>query len=289
MLENFRTNPFVSVIMCNYNYGDFLAEAMESVLSQTYRDFELIVVDDGSTDHSREVISTYGDARIQTIFKENGGQASAFNAGMKYAKGVLVAFLDSDDRWKNDKIEKVVQAYENGDYSVVQHNLDVVDGNSQLQGRIHPGVEPGIKNVLQAYFSENRTNFFSATSGIVCRMRDLKKIFPLDEAQWKICADVAVTRPLPMFGNVCTLVDNLGYYRIHGSNSWMNTEYQSQRISNGMKEVEFTNLWLAKSGYPERLDFTKSKKYQHLKRLQLPFYHPYKLWWLIKKISSSSF
>jgi glycosyltransferase involved in cell wall biosynthesis len=280
MLENFENNPFVSVIMCNYNYGNFIAEAMESVLSQTYRHFELIVVDDGSTDNSREVI---GDARIQTVFKENGGQASAFNAGMKYAKGALVAFLDSDDRWKKDKIEKVVQAYEKGEYSVVQHNLDIIDGNSQLIDRIHPGVEPGTRNVLQAYFLENRTNFFSATSGIVCRMTDLMKIFPLDEEQWRICADVAITRPLPIFGEVCTLGDNLGCYRIHHSNSWMNTVSQSQRIANRLKEVEFTNVWLANSGYPERLDFTKSEHYQHLKMMQLPFYHPNKLWRLIKK------
>ena len=269
--------------MCNYNYGNFIAEALESVLSQTYRNFELIVVDDGSTDNSREVISLYGDPRIQTVFKENGGQASAFNAGMKNAKGALVAFLDSDDIWKKDKSEKVVQAYEKGEYSVVQHNLDVINGNSQLIDRIHPVVEPGIRNVLQAYFLENRTNFFSATSGLVCRMSDLIKIFPLDEEQWRICADVAITRPLPIFGDVCTLGDNLGYYRIHDSNSWMNTEYQSQRISNRLKEVEFTNVWLAKSGYTDRLYFKKSEHYQRLKMMQLPFYHPYKLWRLVKK------
>ena len=286
---NSEKNPLVSVIMCNYNYGNFIAEAIESVLSQTYRNFELIVVDDGSTDNSREVISLYRDPRIRTVFKENGGQASAFNAGMKNAKGILVAFLDSDDIWKKDKCEKVFQAYEKGEYSVIQHNLDVIDGDSQLLYRIHPGVEPGIRNVLQAYFLENRTNFFSATSGLVCRMSDLMKIFPLDEEQWRICADVAITRPLPIFGDVCTLGDNLGYYRIHGSNSWMNTEYQSQWISNGLKEVEFTNVWLAKSGYPDRLDFTKSKYYQHLKMMQLPFYHLYKLWRLIKKKSGSSF
>ena len=64
-------DPLVSVIMSNYNYGRFAAEAIESVLKQTYVNFELIIVDDGSTDNSKEMISSYRDPRIQTIFQEN--------------------------------------------------------------------------------------------------------------------------------------------------------------------------------------------------------------------------
>ncbi len=270
--------PLVSVILCNYNYDRFVAEAVESVLEQTYKNFELIIVDDGSTDNSKNVISAYNDQRIKAVFKENGGQASAFNAGMKLAKGDFIAFLDSDDKWRKNKIEKVVQTYAKGDFSVVQHNLEIIDGNSQFVGRVHPGMEPGIRNVLKAYLSENRTNFFSSTSGIVCRMTDLMKIFPLDEENWKICADIALTRPLPAFGDICTLSENLGYYRIHDSNLWMNTESQSQWIKNALKEVEYTNMWLSKLGYCERINFTKSITYRNWQTIQMPFYHPYKLW-----------
>ena len=225
---------FISVIICNYNYGRFIAEAIESVLNQTYTNFELIIVDDGSTDNSREVINSYTDARIQTIFQENGGQAAAFNAGFNKANGELVSFLDSDDIWVSEKLTKVVDVFKYGDYSIVQHNLKLIDTNSQLLGKLWPGLRKNVPDVLRAYISENHTNFFSSTSGIICPKLKLDKIFPIDQ-NWRICADVLITRPMPMFGKVYNLRECLGYYRIHGSNSWMNTAAQGNQIENNQK------------------------------------------------------
>src|SRR5437764_1069566 len=88
--------PDVSVIINNYNYGRFLAEAIESALSQTLPATEVIVVDDGSTDNSPEVIGRY-EGRIRSIMKSNGGQASALNAGFGASSGDVVIFLDADD------------------------------------------------------------------------------------------------------------------------------------------------------------------------------------------------
>src|SRR5437870_11095985 len=85
-----------SIIITSYNYGRFLAEAIDSALAQTYPATEVIVVDDGSTDHSRELVLGYGD-RIRAVLKENGGQASAFNAGFNVSRGDVLFFLDSDD------------------------------------------------------------------------------------------------------------------------------------------------------------------------------------------------
>jgi len=73
--------------MCNFNYGRFIAQAVDSVLKQSYADLELIIVDDGSTDNSKEIIESYHDRRISTIFQSNKGQAAAFNAGFERAKG----------------------------------------------------------------------------------------------------------------------------------------------------------------------------------------------------------
>ncbi|MCC2671779.1 MAG: glycosyl transferase, partial [Armatimonadetes bacterium] len=75
-----------SVIINNYNYARYLPEAVESALAQTYPHTEVVVVDDGSTDHSRAVLAGYGD-RLRTVFQENGGQASAFNAGFAASRG----------------------------------------------------------------------------------------------------------------------------------------------------------------------------------------------------------
>src|SRR6266700_1460758 len=88
--------PLASIIIDNYNYGRFLEQAIESALNQNYLRTEVIVVDDGSTDNSREVIARYGN-RILPLVKDNGGQASAFNAGFRRSHGEVVLFLDADD------------------------------------------------------------------------------------------------------------------------------------------------------------------------------------------------
>ena len=88
--------PLVSVIINNYNYGRFVADAIDSALTQTYSNCEVIVVDDGSQDNSREVIARFGD-RVRTVLKSNGGQSSAFNAGFAESSGGVICFLDSDD------------------------------------------------------------------------------------------------------------------------------------------------------------------------------------------------
>ncbi|MBF2016560.1 MAG: glycosyltransferase family 2 protein [Rivularia sp. T60_A2020_040] len=106
-----KHTPLVSIIIGNYNYERFVAQAIDSALNQTYKNIEVIVVDDGSQDKSREVIGKYGN-RIIPIFKKNGGQPSNYNAGFAASKGEIVCFLDSDDWFVEDKIEKVVKFFQ---------------------------------------------------------------------------------------------------------------------------------------------------------------------------------
>jgi glycosyltransferase involved in cell wall biosynthesis len=101
-----RTNglmPLVSVVIPTYNSADFLIEAVDSVLGQTWRDFEIIVVDDGSTDGTHESVRRYDD-EVRYFYKKNGGPSSARNMGVKQARGRYVAFLDSDDVWEPEKL-----------------------------------------------------------------------------------------------------------------------------------------------------------------------------------------
>jgi glycosyltransferase involved in cell wall biosynthesis len=88
--------PKVSVIIPVYNSPDYVGQAVESVLSQTYRDCEIIVVDDGSTDNTRTALEPYLD-HIQYVYQDNQGSAAARNRGIRQAKGELIAFLDADD------------------------------------------------------------------------------------------------------------------------------------------------------------------------------------------------
>src|SRR5713101_7004789 len=107
--ERSMTNaPLASIIINNYNYAGFLRDAIDSALNQTYPDTEVIVVDDGSTDGSREVITEYRD-RIIPVFKENGGQTSALNVAFRISRGQVVHFVDADDALLPAAVERVVQ------------------------------------------------------------------------------------------------------------------------------------------------------------------------------------
>jgi glycosyltransferase involved in cell wall biosynthesis len=102
--------PLVSILINNYNYGQYLAEAIDSALAQTYSHVEVIVVDDGSTDDSRAIMAGYGE-RIQAIEQPNQGQASAFNTGFAQSQGEIICFLDADDIFLPHKVATIVEAF----------------------------------------------------------------------------------------------------------------------------------------------------------------------------------
>src|SRR2546427_10317688 len=102
--------PLASIIVNNYNYGRFLREAVDSALNQTYRNTEVIVVDDGSTDGSPDIIAGYGD-RIVPILKQNGGQNSALNAGFSLSRGDVILFLDSGEVGLPTAVEAALEAF----------------------------------------------------------------------------------------------------------------------------------------------------------------------------------
>lgn len=100
--------PLVSIVINNYNYGRFLGDAIDSALGQSHPCIEIVVVDDGSTDNSRAIMNKYGN-QVVSVFKQNGGQASAFNTGFANCQGEIVCFLDSDDIFAPGKVAHVVQ------------------------------------------------------------------------------------------------------------------------------------------------------------------------------------
>ncbi len=106
------SNPLVSIIMPAYNAAEYIAEAIESVLIQNYRNFELIIVDDGSTDNTKDIIAGFKDEKIKYFYKENAGTASARNLAMKESKGDFLITLDADDMITPDFIAKHLQQFE---------------------------------------------------------------------------------------------------------------------------------------------------------------------------------
>jgi glycosyltransferase involved in cell wall biosynthesis len=126
----------VSVIMPAYNVEPFVAESIESVLAQTYRDYELVVVDDGSTDGTRAVIQRYAAAcpdRIRVLVQENLGPARARNAALRAGRGAVYAFLDSDDVWAPAYLAEQMRILD------TEPGVDIVTGNAFLRGAASGG------------------------------------------------------------------------------------------------------------------------------------------------------
>ena len=119
--------PAVTVIIPTYNRSEFVRQAINSVLAQSYKDFELLVIDDGSTDNTRQVISAINDSRIKYIYKDNGGVSSARNLGLKKATGEFVAFLDHDDYYPQNFLEVLTKKLkENPDYGMAYGPITMV-------------------------------------------------------------------------------------------------------------------------------------------------------------------
>lgn len=129
-------NPLVSVVIPTYNRAHSIERAVRSVLAQTYTAWELIIVDDGSTDGTTEVLSRFGDT-IRVIHQLNAGPSAARNAGIRAAKGELVAFLDSDDEWLSEKLEHQVQ---------LMHSSNVILSATNCRSKDQPecSIRPGM-------------------------------------------------------------------------------------------------------------------------------------------------
>ena len=222
-----KSKPLVSVLINNYNYGRFLNDAIDSALNQTYSNIEVIVVDDGSTDNSREIIASYGD-KIIPIYQKNGGQGSAFNSGWKASNGDIICFLDSDDTFYPEKVQEcvnfILRKQASSPLTIVSHHLDVVDqsGNSLGYMKTSRWKKYGSYSNFYQFACKYKFVLFatSPTSGNVLTRELAERIFPIPEV--RTSADDFVVRPGVVLGNLYYLEKNLGQYRVHGQNHWHN-------------------------------------------------------------------
>jgi glycosyltransferase involved in cell wall biosynthesis len=209
--------PLATIVVVNYNYEQFVAAAINSALEQSYAPIEVIVVDDGSTDGSRKVISTYGD-RIRAIFQPNAGQGSAYNTGWAAARGEFVMFLDSDDVLTRDAIEKIGAAFENSDAVKVQFYLRQVDIDLAPLGYLLPSY--GFSSIEPRKQIRNYGYYVSPpASGNAYRKSFLDEIMPIVDVElYRRAADGYTTGLAGVAGRVVSLAETLGSYRIHGEN-----------------------------------------------------------------------
>jgi glycosyltransferase involved in cell wall biosynthesis len=190
--------PEVSVIIPTYNSAHFLPEAIDSVLAQTFRDYELIIVDDGSTDDTEEVVKRYGD-KIKYLRQENRGPGPAKNTGIKNSRGPLIATLDADDKWLLDKLEVQVE------YMRSHPQIGLVYGNVSTfddRGVITEAYDGTHRKVYQGeVFDQLLLQNFISSITIMVRRESLEKVgmFPEDvmiSEDWHLWLRIAKEYPI---------------------------------------------------------------------------------------------
>jgi len=249
-------NPLVSVLVSNYNYARYIAETIQSVLDQTYANFELLVCDDGSTDDSVSVIEQFQqkDPRVHLIRKANGGQASGFNTAFAASHGEIIAFLDSDDVYLPNKLAKIVAGFQrHPDSGFGVHRVIRVN-----EARRRQGVWPLSAELPEGWYGQRLLQdsgilpYTPPTSGISLRRDVALRIFPLPLDAKPACADQLITRFAPLLTRVSREDDALAEYRLHGSNN-----YEPKRVTAASIRRELLTcdaLWVAQKRFLGSID-----------------------------------
>jgi glycosyltransferase involved in cell wall biosynthesis len=205
----------IAIVICNYNYERYIAEAIDSALAQDYPRTRVIVIDDGSTDRSRQIIESYG-SRIEPVFKENGGQVSAYNLGVEILDTEFALFLDSDDVLYPGTVSQVMRQFEQHDVAKVQFRLDVVDDAGNPTGAYVPNTDPPAD--CARLLKKGWLYPSPPASGNAYRVGALKRVFPVPESGInRYGADFYAIYGAALTGSVATISRSLGAYRVHRS------------------------------------------------------------------------
>lgn len=230
--------PLVTVLLDTYNHERFIEEAIVSVLEQDFSqsEMEVIAVDDGSTDSTPEIIRKFAP-RVRHLRKANGGQASAFNAGIPEAKGQTVAFLDGDDWWERNKLERVMNAMAaDPSVGIVGHGIIIHhrDGREQLE--ILRGEFRFRANTIEGARLFCRRGSFLGTSRMTIRADALREIGPVPEGI-AVQADEYLFTLASAFVGAEILPEPLTHYRMHDANGFQFSGYDPSRIRHKQKSL----------------------------------------------------
>lgn len=237
-------HPTVSILMSNYNYGVYIKEAIDSVLSQTYADLDVIICDDGSTDHSCDIVSEYcqSDSRVRLIRKRNGGQASGFNAAFAASRGELIFFLDSDDVFYASKVALMLRAHQdNPSAGFGVHR--VLRVNRRRRPR---GVYPLRPLLPSGWCGEHLLAtggvlpYMPPTSALSLHRSVAERIFPLP-LKFRLNADQLIARCAPLLTAIVPCDQVLAEYRQHDKNFYITNSVSVASIRKEL--ITCVDLW----------------------------------------------
>lgn len=206
--------PKVSIIIPVYNSEHFIKDTLDSVFKQTYKDFEVIVVDDGSTDSTYSLLKRYGN-RIVLLRKQNGGPASARNLGIKHSTGKYICFLDSDDLWTPNKLQDQVNYMNVNNCGLLYTDVKVFRTKNNIKYTIGT-LKCNLEGMI---FKDLFWNNFIVNSTVMIRKSCISKIGLLDESIRIVGAeDYDYWLRLSLCFKVGHISKTLVYYRLHNNN-----------------------------------------------------------------------
>lgn len=212
--------PLVSILINNYNYGRYLRACIASALEQSYRPVEVVVVDDGSTDDSVAIIRSYGTA-VVAVCRENGGQASAFNAGFAASRGDIVCLLDSDDLFLPDKARTIVDLLSfQAEAGWCFHDLQPIDETGEFRDATQPSSGMLFCDFRSELVRGRLPYTPPATSGLCFRRSLLSRVLPMPESAGITLHDNYVKFAALSLAPGITTAVRLACQRHHGANAY---------------------------------------------------------------------
>ena len=216
----------VTVVISSYNYEKFAVECIRSVVEQTYQNIEIVFVDDGSIDNTISVIKDLSFDKLKIVQKINGGQLSAFNAAIPHITGDLVFFLDADDVYTPDYLEKTIEFYKNNaDADFVFCGINYF-GNTSISNVTRETKSYGF-TLCRAWFLRHWIG--EPTSAVSMRKNVLDKILPLElDSDWRVRADDCLVWGASLVGAKKYFFGGAAIkYRVHGSNNFFGKSFNA--------------------------------------------------------------
>jgi len=293
--------PLVSVLMPSYNHERFISEAIESVLSQSFNDFELIIIDDASKDESKQIIENFRkkDNRIKAIYHErNMGIARTVNDGVERAKGKFIAFFSSDDLWVKDKLKKQLEVLKRNEDLIVWSEGLIIDSEGKPTGETFTQGVPERKK--SGYILEEllKGNFICGQSVILKRenLGDIRH-----DGQLKYLNDYKFMVDLASRYEYYFIPEPLVSYRKHGDNvanladkeDWIKDEivvrkYFLQKYSNKISNKVKSKLFLTMSYRYSRIGERRKARQYVYHGIKLNPFNPLNLAYLVLALTNEN-
>ena len=235
----------LSVVVSSYNYSRYLRTAIDSALAQHCDQLQVIVVDDGSTDGSIDIIKSYGD-RIEALFQENQGQILSCASGLERCQHDIVIFLDSDDYLEPFAAADIMALWTPATVKV-QYALQAIDSQGDLVNTVFPKYPHGLTpSTIRAELFRAGVYPATTTSGTAFSRQFLEEVMPIP-SEYDCDIDDALNAAAPLYGDVQTLRKTLGGYRVHERNTSAHSELTVERFERYIQDSRERARYLADS------------------------------------------